>query len=242
MESNFTIYKYLDSFGRIDTIIAESENSFEELRSIPSRDKLTFTNGFYVDCSALVVDIRDSSQLTEKHNRPKLAKLYRSYISEVVAVMNGNPTCSEINIIGDGVVGIFNTKTKPDIDSVFGTAYTIASLVDVLNYKLKKAGIEQITVGIGISYGRALMIKAGSKGSGINDVVWMGDVVNEATILSSYGNSSWSDREIMVSKDFNVNLNEHNQNLLEYNSNRHCYHGNVINVAMHEWYQENCSE
>ena len=80
MESNFSTYRYLDSFERIDTIIAESENSFEELNGIPSREKLTFANGFYVFCSALVVDIRESSKLPDKHNRPKLAKLYRSYI------------------------------------------------------------------------------------------------------------------------------------------------------------------
>ena len=154
--------------------------------------------------------------------------------------MNGNTTCSEIVIIGDGITGIFNSTQKTHIDYVFGTAYQIASLVDVMNYKFKKSDIEQITIGIGISYGRALMIKAGYKGSGINDVVWMGDVVNEASKLSGYGNNSWNDFEIMVSGDFHYNLNEHNQGLLKYNSNRHCYHGNVVCTEMNEWYQANC--
>ena len=84
------------------------------------------------------------------------------------------------------------------------------------------------------------MIKAGYKGSGVNEVVWMGDVVNEASKLSGYGNNSWNDFEIMVSGDFYYNLNEHNQSLLKYNSNRHCYHGNVICIEMSDWYQANC--
>lgn len=120
MKSNHIIYSYLTSFDRINEIIATSDNSFEELPSIPSRDKLTFTNGFYVKCAALWIDIHGSSSLTNEHRRPKLAKLYRSYLSEVVAVMNGNEKCAEINIIGDGVSGIFDTPYKKDIDDSVG--------------------------------------------------------------------------------------------------------------------------
>lgn len=241
MEGNYITYDHLKSFQRIDDIIAASDNSFEELKEIPSRDKLTFTNGFYVNCSALFVDIRNSSELPSKHKRPKLAKLYRCYLSEIVAVMNGEPCCAEVNIIGDGVLGIFNTTSKIGIWSVFSTAVRIASLIDVLNYKFKKNSIEEITVGIGMSYGRALMIKAGYIGSSINDVVWMGEVVNEAAKLSSYGNKNYLiDREIMVSSAVYINLHKSDQNLLTWNLTRNCYHGNIINVEMNEWYKENC--
>lgn len=242
MKSNYMEYNYLKSFGRIETIISESDNSFEELDSIPSRDKLSLTNGFYVNCSALFVDIRGSSQLPEKHNRPKLAKLYRAYISEVVAVMNGDSQCAEVNIVGDCVSGIFDTPLKKHIDSVFSTAAIVASLVKGLNCKFRKYGIEQISVGIGASWGRALMIKAGYSGSSINDVVWMGQVVNEASKLCSYGKLSWQDKQIMVSSDFYGNLNEDNKKLLVWSSPRGCYHGDVVNSNMEKWYQENCTE
>ncbi len=242
MKSNYMAYDYLKSFDRIESIISESDSSFEELKSIPSRDKLTFNNGFYVNCSALFVDIRGSSQLPEKHNRPKLAKLYRAYISEVVAVMNGDAQCAEVNIVGDCVSGIFDTPLKEHIDSVFSTAAKIASLVKAMNCKFRKNGIEQIRVGIGASWGRALMIKAGYNSSTINDVVWMGQVVNEASKLCSYGNRNGQDRQMMVSSNFYGNLNEDNQKLLKWNSARECYHGDVIISNMEEWYQENCTE
>jgi class 3 adenylate cyclase len=240
MESNYNQYNFIESFGRIDDIILESDNSFEELNSIPSRDKLTFNNGFYVNCSALFVDIRDSSELPKKHNRPKLAKLYRAYISEIVALMNSDSNCAEINIIGDGILGIFDTPSKTNINEVFSIAYQISSLVAVLNYKFKKNDIETIKIGIGASWGRALMIKAGFKGSCINDVVWMGDVVNEASQLSNYGNNMWFDKEIMVSSVFYNNLNEYNKALLQWNADRMCYHGNVGSIPMIEWYNQNC--
>ena len=242
MESNHISYEYIKSFERIDTIIATSDNSFEELDEIPSRDKLTLTNGFYVNCSALFVDIRDSSQIPNKHTRPKLAKLYRAYISEIVAIMNGINLCSEINIVGDCVSGIFNTPYKPNFDSVFTIAAQISSFVDVLNYKFKKNNIEQINVGIGLSYGRSLMIKAGYSGSGINDIVWMGEVVNEASKLSSYGNKAWSDDKMMISSIFYDNLNAYNQELLSWHYFRNCYQGNIIQSDMNNWYQEYCKD
>jgi len=240
MESNHIHYNYEKSIERIDKILDTSDNAYEERKDIPKRDKLTHTNGFYVNPSALFVDIRDSSSLSSEYRRPKIAKLYRAYISEVVAIINGNTTCVEINIVGDGVSGIFNTKTTFDINTLFSTAFSISSLVDILNCKLQKKDIRPITVGIGISDGRALMIKAGYSGSGISDIVWMGDVVNEASKLADYGNKTYMDHEIMVSKKIYDDLNDHNQSLLEFNYNRNCYHGNVVNLAMNEWYKENC--
>ncbi|MBP7071197.1 MAG: adenylate/guanylate cyclase domain-containing protein [Methanothrix sp.] len=240
MESNYINYDYLKSFARIDEILSESDNSFPELSEMPSRDKLTFNNGFYVNCSCLVVDIRDSSNLPNIHNRPKLAKIYRSYISEAVSIMNGNSNCAEISIIGDGISGIFKTPNKSDIDNVFATGYTISSLIDVLNYKFKKHDIQQINVGIGISDGRALMIKAGYKGSSINELVWMGDVVNEAHKLASFGNKTRSDKRIMASNDIYINLNEDNKKLLEWNQARQCYNGNIGRSDIIEWYNQNC--
>lgn len=240
MKTNYIAYDHIKSFNRIEDIIAASDNSFEELNEIPSCDKLTYTNGFYVNCSALFVDIRGSSQLPEKHTRPKLAKLYRVFLSEIVAVMNGNNICAEVNIVGDCVSGIFNTSLKQEINEVFNTAARISSLIKVMNYKFEKNDIEQIEVGIGLSYGRALMIKAGYNGSGINDLVWMGEVVNEASELASYGNQTRSDMETMVSNIFYGNLNEPYQELLVRNYSRNCYNGNIICTEMNEWYQENC--
>jgi len=240
LEGKYVSYEFLKSFGRIEDKISSSDNSFPERDEIPLRTDLTFSNGYYVNCTALYIDIRNSSDLPNYHTRPKLAKLYRAYISEVIAVIGGNSNCAEVIVEGDCVVGIFNTPNKPDIDSVFSTAARLASLIDVMNCKFDKYEIKNITVGIGIHYGRALMIKAGFRGSGINDVVWMGDVLNEASRLCSFGNNESSDKEIMVSSVIYNNLNEHNQKLLEKNRSRDCYHGNVISTSMNEWYEENC--
>lgn len=240
MKSNHQYYDYEKSRSRIDDILKTEDKSFEEVDSIPSRDRLTFNNGFYVNkTSALFVDIVDSSKLPSKYKRPVLARLYRSFLSEIVAVINGNEHCAEVNINGDCVWGVFDAQYKNQIDSVFSTAAEVSSIIDTLNCKYNKKGIDSISVGIGLDFGRVLMIKAGYSGSGLNDIVWMGDVVNESSNLCSYGNQSWSDKEMMVSSDFRSNLNDHNKDLLEWNSNRSCYHGNVISTAMDKWLTDN---
>ena len=239
METNHINYDVEKSSNRIDDILNASNTEFEELEEIPSRDKSTFTNGFYIKVGALFVDIRDSSDLTDEHKRPTLAKLYRSYISEVVAVINSFEDCKEINIVGDCVSAIFNAKYKSQLQAMFSCSAKINSLIKILNYKLKKKNIQTISIGIGLAYGRALMVKAGYSGSSINDVVWMGNVVNEASNLCNKANKG-SNQCILVDGDVQCNLTDDDKKLLNYNYNEQCYEGNIINCAMEEWYKQNC--
>lgn len=239
MESNHIYYNFNYSLNKIDIILSTSDNSYEEVNSIPSRDKLTYTNGFYVNCTALFVDVRGSSNLPKKYRRPTLARIYRSYISEVIAIINSNNKCAEINVQGDCVWAIFDTPLKSDIDGAFDTSAQISSIVDILNCKLAKRKIEPIKIGIGIDYGRALMIKAGSSGSGINEVVWMGDVVNSACKLCSYGNKELYDYELMISEVIYNNLKNENKILMKWNTLRNCYHGNIISTTMNDWVNQN---
>lgn len=206
MESKFTNYDFNASDARMKEILDSSE-AFEEVDSIPSRSSLTFNNGFYVNCTALFIDIRGSSKLTENHTRPVLGKIYRSYISECVSIMNDNDSCKEIFISGDCVNGIFDSPYQSQIVSAFETAGKLSSCVELLNYRLIKKGYQSIKCGIGIAYGRALMIKAGAKGSGVNDVVWMGDVVNEAAHLCHQGNRDFK-QPVQISNLVHCNLTD----------------------------------
>lgn len=239
MEASYSSYDFNNSIERIDDILDSSDSSYEDKKSMPSRDTLTFTNGFYVDCSAIFVDIRDSKSLNEKHTRPVLAKIYKTYISELVSVLKGHSKVSEIYIEGDSVWGIFDTPYKSDVDELFSIGAKCSSLIDILNVKYKKKGYSELEVGVGMSYGSSLLIKSGYKGSGINEVVWLGKLVGEAAMLCSYGNKTTSDYEMMVSNVFYDNLDDEKQKLLSKNNSRDCYHGYVINIAMNKWVKNN---
>ena len=235
MESDYSEFDLDESLIRISDILNSDDKNYEELKTIPQRSGLTFNNGYYISCSALFVDIRGSKELSNTHTRPILARIYQAYISELVAIMRDNQKVSEISIEGDCVWGVFDTPKKSDIDGLFNTAAKAASMVDILNVHFPQYGYSQITVGIGMAYGQALMIKAGQKSSGVNEVAWMGQLVGEAARLCSYGNKTSYNRRTMVSEVFYQNLNKHNQSLLVKNEIHGCYHGNAINTEMNKW-------
>jgi class 3 adenylate cyclase len=230
-------YDVVTSDARLKEILDSNEN-FDEVNFIPTRDRLTYKNGYYVGCTSVFIDIRSSSQLPQLHKRPVLGKIYRAYLSECVAIMNNDPNCREVVINGDCVHGIMNTPNRTDIDRAFQTACSLNSLINILNWRLEQKNYTPINCGIGIAYGRALMMQAGFKGSGLNEVIWMGDVVNEASNLCHQGNKNGR-QPIQVSTSIFDYLNSHNKNLLTpvYSgiySPTH-YEGDIVNTEMNNW-------
>ena len=212
-ETTYT-YKVEDSASRMDDILDASDNDYSDNENnIPSRDKLTFKNGYYVDVTSIFIDIVDSSKLTDGHKRPTLAKMYRCFLSECVAIMNSYTICKEININGDCVWGVFETPNISDVDKVTDVAAKLNSMIRILNYKLEKKNYEKINDGIGIDDGLALMVKAGYSGSGLNDVIWMGDVVNSACHLANRAGRGLR-KTILVSSKVYENVLENTQILL----------------------------
>lgn len=238
MESKFSGFDIAASDTRIKEIL-ESAETFDEVDSIPSRDSLTYSNGFYVNCTAVFIDIRGSARLTDSHTRPVIGKIYRAYISECVSVMNADENCKEVFITGDCVSGIFNSPYTYQIVGAFETAGKLSSLIELLNWNLQKKGYKTIECGIGIAYGRALMIQAGAKGSGVKDVVWIGDVVNEAAHLCHEGNRDGR-MPVQLSKSIYENLTENYQKFcrsvgMPWPYEPDNYETDIYNISMKEY-------
>lgn len=237
-------YNFEKSLARIDDTLDNTE-PYSDVAEIPSRKDLTYSNGYYVDCYALFVDIRDSSQLPQIHQKRVLAKIYRSYISELTAIMQSFKTCKEINIVGDCVSGIFACTGDDQVMNPFRAAFTINGIVKVLNTRLQKKGYTPIRIGIGLAKGKALMVQAGYKGSGLNDVVWMGDVVNLASNLCNLanknGNSVINVSEVVYNELYGY-LGYNNvpyQDMLHRPYGKDFYTGDIILHSMDEWVEQN---
>lgn len=235
MKISYSEYDYLKSIERINEILDSSDNDYLESKNIPTQDKLTYKNGYYVDITVVFIDMRKSKELSSKHTRPVLAKIYRAFISEVIAILKGTTTINEIYVEGDGVWGVFNTETVEHINEVFETAGRVLSLVDILNIQFLKKGYSQIKIGIGIDDGKSLYMQAGYKGSGINEVVWIGKVVGETAKLCNFGNKEIDDKSLMVSERIYSDLTDKYKSFMHWNTNRNCYHGNIHNIGMNEW-------
>lgn len=238
MDVSYSDYDYKRSIERIDEILSSSSKNYSEHNGVPNRTNLTYTNGYYVDVTVLFVDIRDSKGLSKSHTKPVLAKIYRAYISEVVAVIKGNRLVKEVYIEGDGIWAVFNTGTRKDVGSVLGTAARISSIIDILNLKLSKLGYKNIKVGIGIDDAEALYIKAGYNGSGINEVVWIGKVVGQAAHFCSLANKDGIKR-IAISPNVHHNLPQDDKAFFDYDLVNDIWHCDVINLVMNGWINDN---
>lgn len=238
MESKTFTFDVESSDARIREIL-DSAETFDDVDTIPPRTALTYSNGFYVNCTAVFIDIRGSSKLTDTHNRPVIGKIYRSYISECVAIMNSNPDCKEVFISGDCVSGIFDSQYKSNIVGAFDTAGKLSTLIELLNWRLSNKGYKPIQCGIGIAYGRALMIKAGANGSGVNDVVWIGDVVNKAAHLCHQGNRN-GNKSVQLSNSIFINLTDEYKNFCTAHStfNTPDYETDIFSVGMRKYFEE----
>lgn len=155
----------------------------------------------------------------------------------MVAVLNSHENVREVNIVGDCVWAVYNTPQKKNIDEVFNTAAKANTLLKLLNHHYSKKSISSLKIGVGVDYGRVLMIKAGFSGSKINDVVYMGDVVNRAAHLAHEAGRGTAN-PIFCGSVFRNNLNEHNQGLLKSSSVLNLgtvYTGNIILQDMNNW-------
>ena len=218
-------HKIEDSADRMDDILDANDNDYEdEGNSIPSRDKLTYKNGYYVDVTAIFIDIVDSSKLTDGHKRPTLAKMYRCFLSECVAVMNSYEICKEINI------------------KVIEVAAKLNDMIKLLNYKLKKKKYESISTGIGIDDGNALMVKAGYSGSGLKDAIWMGEVVNSACHLANKAGRGWR-KNVIISEKVYENISKDVQDYFSkcQIDSKTYYESDILWIEYEDWIEQNCN-
>ena len=127
----------------------------------------------------------------------------------------------------------------------FSAAYTINGIIQVLNKKLEANGYNKIKIGIGIAKGDALMVQAGYNGSGLNDVIWMGNVVNYTCHLCGSANKN-SNSLINISREVYDGL----EGKLGYNNipyqdmkrrplGENYYTGSVILHSIEEWLNNN---
>ena len=245
MEVTSSIYDYKKSRYRMDSILSEeSEEVIEKENKFPSESILTFNNIVTSTIDVIAVDIRNSTELSEalaQNNIKMLTKIYRAYISEVIAILKGNPDIERVYIEGDGIWAVFKITDDNHTPRVFDTATQISAIVETLNVKLRERKDPFIQVGIGIERGKTFYTKAGYKGSGINAEVWVGNIVNKAFKLCSKANKR-KIKEIVVSEKVYNRLEKQQQKMLKKDKKESIYHGAIICGKMYNsWLKYNKS-
>lgn len=183
-------YDYKSGKKRIDEIL---DNNLEVLEKdkIPTDNDFTFDNAYKSWITSIFIDIRNSSELFSNEDKELMAKIIKCFTSEVIEILRIDDNLREIGIRGDCVYAIYTTQCTNDIYNILYMSFYINTFMSMLNGLLYNKGIQNISVGIGLSTAEELVIKAGRKGAGINNKVWIGEAVSKASKLSSLGNKNW---------------------------------------------------
>ncbi|KRL06148.1 adenylate/guanylate cyclase domain-containing protein [Liquorilactobacillus mali] len=244
----------------IKEVLFES-NTFDTVDNWSDLNNLTFKNGRYIENTALFVDIRKSSKFVSSTDSRIVARLYRSYISEVIMILRSHSCCKEINIVGDCISAIFTENKKQsqdnynndrsDVIEALLSASMIQPTIEIINtlFSKKYDSYENIKIGIGIASGKALIVKAGESGSGINKPIFLGENINLAAHLCDKANTSHFSKVLVNefvkehSKKYETSSsNEPFSNWLNKESEKiddqFCYGGAFYRVAIHDRLEE----
>ena len=241
-------YDYKDGKNRINDIL-NSKTKIKELDSIPKDEsQFTYENGIKSWVGALFVDIRDSSAYFKENKSEHVARIMRAFCSEIISILNKNDNYRQIGIRGDCVYAIYSVPLKDDIKNILNDAIMINTFNKMFQKILNNNNLNTFKIGIGLGASKDLIIKAGKKGTGISDNIWIGNAVIDASKLSNQGNKDEFKPIVMDSvfyeniKDYNANKEHkysHYFNLKKsVTLNENVYHGSMIYNDFNDWIDE----
>lgn len=168
--------------------ILDTKFEVEDVSYVPdiSNSKLTYGNtGLQFEGTVLYIDMRGSTAILSKHNRPIVAKIHMCYFHAILKV--AQLYSGEVRSFnGDSVLVFFEGTTKRTLSNAVKAAMTMTYVIssnEGINTHLSK--YSTVDFGIGIDYGHILCTKIGlSRTPNNQDLIWIGHAVNKSTVIS----------------------------------------------------------
>jgi hypothetical protein len=200
-ERPMLFYDFEAGKKRIDSILT-SQIEIIEQDKIPPEDVFVLRKGYYGLVTALYVNIRQSSIIFADEDRIQVAKIIRCFSSEVLEILRGYDFLREYGIRGDCLYAIYTTPIQTDVNIVLDIACYVNTFMKMLNLQLAKRNMPPLSVGIGISTDREMVITAGRKEVGVDEKIWIGNAGKEAFNLSFVGNKEGVEPIVMSEATF----------------------------------------
>lgn len=234
------MYNYRNGRSNIINIL-KTETEVIKSKGIPKNDDaFTFTNAYLTWTGAIFIDIKDSSELFDTKDET-LARLMRAFTSEIITIFQDFGNYRQIGIRGDCVYAIYDAQYKEDLVEIFDIAVLANTFMKMFNEIIQDFDYDPITAGIGLGCDEELIIKAGRSGTGINDKIWIGKAVVDASNLSSTANRNGIDpiamSEIFYNKTIKIlkKRNSKYEDWISYNSYEELYECDIVRSEFNKW-------
>lgn len=188
--------------------ILDTKFDYDDISTVPdlADSRLTFGNkGLKFETTVIHVDLRSSTELLNKHNKPTLAKIHKAYFHVIVTI--ADILGGEIRSFnGDSMLVFFPGTTKTTLSQAVKAAMKMKYLLGVddsgVSNQFKK--YSEIDFGIGIDDGKILCAKIGKgRDSNNQDLIWLGNAVNKAVKI---GDNQKSPYQVGISSFVYSNL------------------------------------
>lgn len=204
-------YDFKEGKHRIIEIL-NSKTKIEQKDSIPSdENEFTYENGINSWVGAIFVDIVNSMKYFKENNAEHTARVMRAFCNECITILMSNDKYRQIGVRGDCVYAIYSTPLQKDLERIFSDACEINTFIKMFNKILTMNRFATFNIGIGLGCSESLIIKAGKSGTGINDNIWIGDSVIDASKLSSEAGRNGK-RPICIDSVFYNNIKDFDAN------------------------------
>ena len=233
------MYDYKEGKKRVEEIL-RNDLEVKENNRLPKSGELTFENSYFSWVASIFIDIRESSTLFKEGNNNEISKLIKSLTSELIEILRRSDNMREIGIIGDCVYSIYTTPLQQDLKDLYFRACYCNTFIIMLNKLLKRNNLPIFKAGIGLGVSKTLVIKVGRKNAGINNKVWIGDSVVDASNFSSIAHKEGFEN-IVMSTLFYDNLHPIHKKVEELFEKKYhykygyCYSGDVIMTEFNNW-------
>jgi len=162
--------------------------------TIPSLDntELTFSNkGMQFEATTLFIDIRNTTELLNSHDKTTIAKLYSAFFANIVLIAKQNKG-SVRSFNTDRALIFFESAKSDSYNNAVKTAMEIKFVLtnEESAVKIELEKYATIDFGIGIEHGKILCTKVGISGEDNNqNLVWIGDAVDKSSKLAHIAHS-----------------------------------------------------
>lgn len=239
------MYNYKEGKNRVEEILS-NKLEIKDNDYLPKTDNLTFDNAYYSWVGSIFIDIRDSSALFKDADNENISKIMKCFTSELIEILRGSSNLRDIGIRGDCVYAIYTSPLKKDTYDLYLKAAYCNTYINMLNKLLTKYNLLNLKVGIGLGESKALVIKAGRKNVGINDNIWIGNSVIDASNFSSIANTKGFKNIVMSPVFYKYLTDEHEKAksfFTKHSSNYgDCYSGDVIMADFNDWINNDFSD
>lgn len=245
-------YDYIKSKKRVYGILGDPREITASRKLNTLHERIKDVNGIETYVTAIFVNILNSESLLKDMDISSIAKLLRTYSSESLEILcsvESTPPL-EAGVLGDIVYGIYSTPTRQMIYEVAEAGFYLNTMVKMLNKIFDEKGLPTITVQIGISTGKDVVINATTLHSNMDDKIIYGRSVSKAR---DFCRTTTIKGPIILDRITHYNLIEimkdHNQDkdveswfhVHDYKKEE-CYSCDVIKTEFNKWIDQGMNE